>query len=106
MRGCPVVDLSESHCVWFQVVSQLPAMVITIEFIWRINGFRDVWFKRLTYAAMALFNIGVLIAFTPAEPSAICRPSRWWVTASPCRLQQSSPSLLISGSFSSSAKDV
>ena len=44
-------------------------MVITIEFIWRINRFSDVWFKRLTYAAMALFNIGVLVAFSPVEPS-------------------------------------
>ena len=66
-----LLTLSEPHCVWFQVVSQLPAMIMTIEFIWRINGFRDVWFKRLTYAALALFNIGVLIAFTPAEPSAL-----------------------------------
>ena len=64
------LTLSEPHCVWFQVISQLPAMVITIEFIWRINGFRDVWFKRLTYVCMALFNIGVLLAFSPAEPSA------------------------------------
>ena len=65
-----LANLSEPQCAWFQVISQLPAMVITIEFIWRINGFRDVWFKRLTYAAMALFNIGVLVAFSPAEPSA------------------------------------
>lgn len=62
--------MSETHCVWFQVLSQLPAMVVTIEFIWRLNGLRDVWFKRLTYVAMALFNIGVLIAFTPVRPSA------------------------------------
>ena len=66
-----LLTLSEPHCVWFQVISQLPAMVVTIELIWRINGFRDVWFKGLTYAAMALFNIGVLIAFTPVKPSAI-----------------------------------
>ena len=64
-----LLNLSEAHCVWFQVVSQLPAMVITIELIWRINGFRDVWFKRLTYASMVLFNVGALIAFTPSEPS-------------------------------------
>jgi phosphoserine phosphatase RsbU/P len=66
-----LLTLSEPHSVWLQVISQLPAMVITIEFIWRINGFRDVWFKRLTYASMALFNIGVLIAFSPAAPSAL-----------------------------------
>jgi hypothetical protein len=64
-----LLALSEPQCAWLQVISQLPAMVITIEFIWRINRFSDVWFKRLTYAAMALFNIGVLIAFSPVEPS-------------------------------------
>jgi hypothetical protein len=66
-----LLTLSEAHCVWFQVISQMPAMIVTIEFIWRINGFRDVWFKRLTYAAMALFNIGVLLALTPPEPSTL-----------------------------------
>ncbi len=62
-------NLSEPQCAMLQVLSQLPAMVVTIEFIWRINGIRDVWFKRLTYAAMALFNIGVLVAFIPVNPS-------------------------------------
>jgi sigma-B regulation protein RsbU (phosphoserine phosphatase) len=66
-----LLTLSDGHCVWFQVASQLPAMVITIEFIWRINGFRDLWFKRLTYASMALFNLGVLFAFTPVESSTL-----------------------------------
>ncbi|HUB50818.1 MAG TPA: SpoIIE family protein phosphatase [Terracidiphilus sp.] len=61
--------LSEPQSVLLQVISQLPAMILTIEFIWRINGFNDVWFKRLTYAAMALFNIGVLVAFVPSHPS-------------------------------------
>ncbi len=63
--------LSETQCAWFQVISQLPAMIITIEFIWRINRFRDVWFKGLTYASMAFFNLGVLIAFAPANPSVL-----------------------------------
>ncbi len=66
-----LLTLSEPNSVWLQVVSQLPAMIITIEFIWRLNGFRDVWLKRLTYASMALFNIGVLIAFTPTGSSAL-----------------------------------
>ncbi|MFP5228098.1 MAG: PP2C family protein-serine/threonine phosphatase [Acidobacteriota bacterium] len=65
-----LLNLSEPQSAWLQVITQLPAMIITIEFIWRLNGFRDVWFKRLTYASMALFNIGVVVAFTPANPSA------------------------------------
>ncbi|HTX77466.1 MAG TPA: PP2C family protein-serine/threonine phosphatase [Terracidiphilus sp.] len=63
--------LSEPQCVLLQVISQLPAMIFTIEFIWRINGLHDVWFKRLTYAAMAIFNIGVLVAFVPYHPSGL-----------------------------------
>ncbi|MFZ0393601.1 MAG: PP2C family protein-serine/threonine phosphatase [Terracidiphilus sp.] len=62
-------NLSEPQTAVLQVLSQLPSMIVTIEFIWRINGFHDVWFKRLTYAAMALFNIGVLVAFIPVNPS-------------------------------------
>jgi len=65
-----LLNLSETQCSWLQVISQIPAMIVTIEFIWRINGIRDVWFKRLTYTAMALFNAGVLIAFTPIQPHA------------------------------------
>ena len=65
-----LLNLSEPQSAWLQVITQLPAMIITIEFIWRLNGFRDVWFKRLAYASMTLFNIGVLVAFTPANPSA------------------------------------
>jgi phosphoserine phosphatase RsbU/P len=65
-----IATLSEPQSAWFQVISQLPAMIVTIEFIWRINGFRDVWFKRLTYASMLLFNVSVLVAFTPVNPSA------------------------------------
>ena len=64
-----LLPLSEPQCAWLQVVSQFPAMIITIEFIWRINRLGDVWFKRFTYGAMALFNIGVLFAFSPVEPS-------------------------------------
>jgi hypothetical protein len=54
-----------------QVLSQLPAMIITVVFIWRINGLKDVWFKRLTLATMAVFNLGMLVAFLPSEPSRI-----------------------------------
>jgi len=66
-----LLTFSETHCTWLLVISQTPAMVVTIEFIWRINGLRDVWFKRLTYASMALFNVGLLIAFSAEHPSAL-----------------------------------
>jgi len=63
-----LLTFSETHCTWLLVISQMPSMVITIEFIWWINGFRDIWYKRLTYASMALFNVGILVAFSAAEP--------------------------------------
>src|SRR6185503_1716813 len=63
-----LLTFSETHCTWLLVISQMPSMVITIEFIWWINGFRDIWYKRLTYASMALFNVGLLVAFSAAEP--------------------------------------
>jgi phosphoserine phosphatase RsbU/P len=66
-----LLALSEPQCAWLQVFSQLPAMVITIEFIWRINRLSDVWLKRLAYATMVLFNIGILVAFSPVEPSSL-----------------------------------
>lgn len=64
-----LVTLSAPEQFALQVVSQLPAMIITVEFIWRINELKDVWFKRLTYAVMILFNLGILVAFIPAAPS-------------------------------------
>ena len=54
-----------------QVLSQIPAMIISVEFIWRIHALTDVWFKRLALATLALFNLGILVTFAPSEPSGI-----------------------------------
>ena len=54
-----------------QVLSQLPAMIITVEFIWRIYDLKSLFFRRLTYASMVLFNIGTLVTFLPAHPLGI-----------------------------------
>jgi len=54
-----------------EVLSQLPAMIVTVEFIWRIFDLKGLVFKRLTYVSMALFNIGTLVAFLPAQPFGI-----------------------------------
>jgi hypothetical protein len=64
-----IVTLSVPEQFSLEVISQLPAMVITVEFIWRINRLKDVWFKRLTQVTMVLFNLGILIAFIPEKPS-------------------------------------
>lgn len=66
-----LVTLSASQVFLLEVILQTPAMIITIEFIWRINRFSDVWFKGLAYASVALFNLALLAAFIPARPSAL-----------------------------------
>ena len=52
-----------------QAISQIPSMIVSVVLIWGINDFRDVFFKRLMLAAMAVFNLGMLIAFMATEPS-------------------------------------
>ncbi len=54
-----------------QAISQIPAMIVSVVLIWGINDFRDVFFKRLMLAAMAVFNLGMLIAFMATEPSPV-----------------------------------
>ena len=66
-----LVTLSASQVFLFEVILQTPAMIITVEFIWRINRYSDVWFRGLAYASMALFNLALLAAFIPATPSAL-----------------------------------
>ena len=59
-----------------QATSQIASMIVSVVLIWGINDFRDVFFKRLMLAAMALFNLGMLIAFMATEgcPSPKCYP--------------------------------
>jgi Stage II sporulation protein E (SpoIIE) len=66
-----LVSLSMQEYFPLQIVTQLPAMIVTVAFIWGINNLRDVWLKRLALAAMWVFNLGLIIAFVPANPSAI-----------------------------------
>ncbi len=54
-----------------QASTQIPPMIVTVVFIWAINNFRDVFFKRLTLFAMAVFNLCSLLAFMPREPSLV-----------------------------------
>ena len=54
-----------------QAISQIPAMIVSVVLIWGINDFRDVFFKRLMLAAMAVFNLGMLIALHGDEPSPV-----------------------------------
>lgn len=72
-----LLSLSTQEYFPLQVLSQLPAMIVTVAFIWGINDFRDVWMKRLTYTAMWVFNLGVIAAYFPMQPStmaALARP--------------------------------
>jgi hypothetical protein len=61
--------LSEPVYTAFQAITQMPSMIVSVALIWGINDFRDVFFKRLMLAAMAVFNLGMLIAFTAAQAS-------------------------------------
>jgi hypothetical protein len=69
--GAHLVSLSVQEYFPLQVITQLPAMIVTVYFIWGINDLRDVWLKRLTLAAMWIFNLGMIVAYVPATPSAI-----------------------------------
>jgi hypothetical protein len=66
-----VLVLSSSAYTVFQAISQIPSMIVSVVLVWGINDFRDVFFKRLMLAAMAVFNLGMLIAFMAAEPSPV-----------------------------------
>jgi hypothetical protein len=61
--------LSEPVYTAFQAISQMPSMIVSVALIWGINDFRDVFFKRLMLAAMAVFNLGMLIAFMASQAS-------------------------------------
>ena len=54
-----------------QAIAQIPSMIASVVFIWGINNFRDVLFKRLMLAAMAVFNVCMLIAFMAMGPSPV-----------------------------------
>ncbi len=54
-----------------ELLVQLPGMWVTVEFIWRINGLKGIWFKRLALAAMAVFNVSMLVAYMSMQPSAV-----------------------------------
>jgi len=64
-----VIDISASAYFPLQVIAQMPSMLMSVVFIWGINGFEDVFFKRLMLAAMVVFNAASLTAFVPPEPS-------------------------------------
>ncbi len=66
-----VISLSIQEYFPLQVISQLPAMIVTVSFIWGINQLGGVWFKRVALAAMWTFNIGMLVAYVPGQPSDI-----------------------------------
>ena len=66
-----IVSPSAQEYFPLQVVSQLPAMIMSVVFIWSINNLHDVWLKRLAFAAMWIFNIGMIVAFVPGRPSTI-----------------------------------
>ena len=70
-----VIDISASAYFPLQVIAQMPSMLMSVVFIWGINGFEDVFFKRLMLAAMVVFNAASLTAFLPSEPSPLVTAS-------------------------------
>lgn len=75
--GARFVLLSTRTFFPLQVLSQLPPMIITVEFIWRIHGLGDVWFKRLTQVALLAVNVAELIGYT----SSAATPIVFWAMA-------------------------
>jgi len=69
--GGRIVSLSAQEYFPLQAVSQLPAMIMSVVFIWSINNLHDVWLKRLAFAALWTFNIGMVVAFVPGRPSVL-----------------------------------
>jgi hypothetical protein len=66
-----LVDLSAVANFPLQVIAQLPSMFASVIFIWGINRFKDVFFKRMMLAAMVIFNVASLAAFLPSRPSPV-----------------------------------
>lgn len=58
------------------VIAQIPGMVITLEFVWKIYDLKAIWIKRLAQASIASFNLGVLFAYLPVEPSPMVSVAR------------------------------
>ncbi len=71
-----LLSLSARQYFLGQVLSQVPAMIVTVEFIWRIYDLKDIWIKRVTYAAMVAFNLGLLVTFLPEQPIGIVPAAR------------------------------
>ncbi|MGB6191548.1 MAG: PP2C family protein-serine/threonine phosphatase [Terracidiphilus sp.] len=66
------------------VIAQIPAMVVTLEFVWKIYDLKAIWIKRVAQASIAFFNLGILLAYLPVEPSAMVSVAR---TGFPISLQ-------------------
>ncbi len=73
--GARVIDISASAYFPLQVIAQMPSMFMSVVFIWGINGFEDVFFKRMMLAAMVVFNAASLTAFVPPKPSPLVTAS-------------------------------
>ncbi len=70
-----VIDMSAFAHFPLQVIAQMPSIFMSVVFIWGINGFKEVFFKRLMLAAMVVFNAASLTAFMPSEPSPLVTAS-------------------------------
>ncbi|HEY1807151.1 MAG TPA: SpoIIE family protein phosphatase [Acidobacteriaceae bacterium] len=66
-----LVALSVQEYFVLQVLSELPVMIVTVVFIWGINRLGAGWLKNLAMAIMWIFNICIVIAFVPEQPSVI-----------------------------------
>jgi len=64
-----ILSLSVQEYFPLQVLSQIPAMIMSVVFIWDINNLPDVWLKRLAFAALSIFNIALIFAFMPSHSS-------------------------------------
>ncbi len=58
------------------VIAQIPAMIVTLEFVWKIYDLKGIWIKRLAQTSIAFFNLGILLTFLPDEPSAMVPVAR------------------------------
>jgi len=66
-----MLSLSVQEYFPLQVLSQIPAMIMSVVFIWGINNLHDVWLKRLAFATLSIFNLGMIVAFVPGHTSMI-----------------------------------
>jgi phosphoserine phosphatase RsbU/P len=69
--GARLVSLSTQQYPTLQALSQLPAMIVTVAFIWGVNDLRDVWVKRVALAAIGIANFGLIYAYAGTHPSAM-----------------------------------